>query len=139
MIISFEDFKNTDLYEDFIRDNPDMGNLKVQVFTAYGAIPISDTDIILAKDIEEYKVIFFRGKTDSSGIISGISLPAPKTVTSATPEVEPQYTIYDLTAIHQGFETLKTYPVGMFGGVNVIQYVKMQPEIDINEVINNEY
>lgn len=130
-VISYEDFKKMDLYSDFIRENPDIGHVKVQVFTAYGAIPVSDTQIIITKDIEEYRVVFFQGKTDSSGIISDISLPAPKTVTSATPEVVPEYTIYDLTAIHQGYETLKSYSIGIFGGVNIIQYVKMLPNIEI--------
>lgn len=136
-LISYEEFKNLDLYEDFIRENPDMGNLKVQVFTAYGAIPVADTEILITKDIEEYRVVFFRGNTDSSGIISNISLPAPVTVTSATPDVVPGYTIYDMTAVHAGYETLKTYTIGMFGGVNIIQYVKMIPEINIGGVDNN--
>jgi len=135
-IISYEEFKNTDLYEDFVKDNPDFGNLKVQVFTAYGAIPVSDTNIVISKDIEEYKVIFFQGVTDSSGIISNILLPAPVTVTSSTPDVIPGYTIYNLTAVHQGYESLKSYTIGMFGGVNIIQYVKMLPEINIEGVEN---
>lgn len=136
-LISYEEFKNLDLYEDFIKENPDMGNLKVQVFTAYGAIPVADTGILITKDIEEYRVIFFRGTTDSSGIISNISLPAPVTVTSATPDVVPGYTIYDMTAVHAGYETLKTYTIGMFGGVNIIQYVKMIPEISLGGVDSN--
>lgn len=128
-IISYEEFKNTDLYADFIKENSDFGNLKVQVFTAYGAIPVPDTAIVVSKDIEEYRVVFFQGITDSSGIISNISLPAPKMVTS---NVEtPIYTVYDMTAVHTGYETLKTYSIGMFGGVNVIQYVKMMPEIHL--------
>ena len=57
-LISYEEFKNTDLYEDFIKENSSFGNLKVQVFTAYEAIPISDTTILITKDIEEYKVVF---------------------------------------------------------------------------------
>ncbi len=128
-IISYEEFKNTDLYADFIKENSDFGNLKVQVFTAYGAIPVPDTAIVVSKDIEEYRVVFFQGLTDSSGIISNISLPAPKMVTSN--EETPVYTIYEMTAVHTGYETLKTYSIGMFGGVNVIQYVKMMPEIHL--------
>ena len=128
-IISYEEFKNTDLYADFIKENSDFGNLKVQVFTAYGAIPVPDTAIVVSKDIEEYRVVFFQGLTDSSGIISNISLPAPKMVTSN--EETPIYTVYEMTAVHTGYETLKTYSIGMFGGVNVIQYVKMMPEIHL--------
>lgn len=130
-IISYEEFKNTDLYEDFIKENDDVGNLKVQVFTAYGAIPVSDTNIVVYKDIEEYRIIFFQGVTDSSGIISDIVLPAPKMVTSN--EETPIYTIYNMTAFNTGYETLKNFSIGMLGGVNVIQYVKMLPDINALE------
>lgn len=122
-LISFEEFKNTDLYEDFIKENSSFGNLKVQVFTAYEAIPISNTTILITKEIEEYKVVFFRGVTDSSGIISNIKLPAP--FMSSSLEI-PNYTVYELTALNSLYESLKNYNIGMFGGVNVIQYIKMQ-------------
>lgn len=128
-IISYEEFKNTDLYEDFIKENDDTGNLKVQVFTAYGAIPIQNTNIVVYKDIEEYRVVFFQGVTDISGIISDIKLPAPMMVTSN--EETPIYTIYNMTAFNTGYESLKTYTIGMLGGVNVIQYVKMMPSVDL--------
>ncbi len=130
-IISYEEFKNTDLYEDFIKENNDVGNLKVQVFTAYGAIPVPDTNIVVYKDIEEYRIIFFQGVTDSSGIISDIVLPAPKMVTSN--EEAPIYIIYNMTAFNTGYETLKNFSIGMLGGVNVIQYVKMLPDINTLE------
>lgn len=136
-VISFEEFKRTDLYNDFIKENPDLGRLKVQAFTAYGAIPVSDAKIIISKDIEEYTVVFFQGVTDSSGIIDNIMLPAPVTVTSETPEVVPKYTVYKLTAFHQAYETLKSYSIGVFGGVNIIQYVKMLPNIQMEGVNMN--
>lgn len=137
MIISYEDFKKLDGYQEFINENPDIGILKVQVFTAYGAMPISDTDILISKDIEEYRVVFFQGKTDSSGIISDIELPAPLTELIPNPEVPPKYTLYDLSAIHTGYESIKQYSIGMFGGVRIIQYVKMNPEITLSEESSN--
>ena len=134
MIISFEEFKQLAEYQQFITENPDMGYLKVQVFTAYGAIPVADTDILITKDIGQYRVVFFRGRTDSSGIISDIELPAP--LATIDPEIAPMYTLYDLTAINEGYETLKKYSVAMFGGIKIIQYVKMTPEIDMGGTIN---
>ena len=124
--ISYEDFKKTSLYNQFILDNPDVGYLKIQAFTAYGAIPISDVDVIVTKNIGDYKVIFYQGKTDADGIISDIMLPAPKTVTAN--DVEPSYTLYDLTCVSYGYETIKNYSIGMFGDVRVLQYVKMRQE-----------
>lgn len=132
MFISYEDFKKTDEYQQFIKENPDIGFLKVQVFTAYGAIPITSAEVLITRDIGEYKVIFFKGKTDSSGIISDIELPAPAAELIPNPDVLLKYTIYDLSVIHTGYETIKQYSVGMFGGVSIIQYVKMNPEVDLN-------
>ena len=45
----------------------------------------------------------------------------------------PIYTIYNMTAFNTGYETLKNFSIGMLGGVNVIQYVKMLPDINISE------
>ena len=137
MIISYEEFMKLDEYKQFINENPDIGILKVQVFTAYGAIPISDTDIIISKNIGNYRVVFFKGKTDSSGIIADIELPAPPFELVPNPDVPPKYTLYDLSAIHIGYESIKQYSIGMFGGVKIIQYVKMNPEIDMSEESSN--
>lgn len=137
MFISLEEFKKLDEYQKFIKENPVFGYLKVQVFTAYGAIPISGADILITKDIGEYRVIFFQGKTDSSGIISNIELPAPPIDTFPDPNTPPQYTLYDLTTIHEGYESIKKNLIGMFGGIGIIQYVKMVPKIDLNSGGNN--
>lgn len=131
-VINFEEFMRTPEYQDFKRDNPDIGTLKVQAFTAYNALPIAGTDIMLSIDIEEYRVVFFRGQTDSSGIIDNIQLPAPKSSIGSIDA--PLYTVYDLTAIHVGYESIKQYSIGMFGGIKVIQYVKMTPEIVLEGV-----
>ena len=42
-IINYEEFKKMAEYEKFINENSDFGLLKVQVFTAYNAIPIPNT------------------------------------------------------------------------------------------------
>lgn len=137
MFISYEDFKKTDDYQQFIAENPDVGLLKVQVFTAYGAIPITDAEVLITKDIGEYRVVFFQGRTDSSGLISDIELPAPQADATPNPDVLLKYTIYDLSVIHTGYEAIKQYSIGMFGNIKIIQYVKMSPEIDMNGAIEN--
>lgn len=130
-LVSYEDFKKTESYQNFIKENPSTGTLKVEVFTAYQAIPISDTEIIVTKDIDEDKVLFFRGRTDSSGMISGIKLPSPAEDTDYQPGSTPKYTMYDVTAIHEGYERIKKYDVAIFGNTGVIQYIKMIPEVDM--------
>ena len=125
--ISFDEFKKLDIYNDFIKVNPDLGVLKIEAFTANEGIPIPDTDIVIYKDIGEYNVVFFKGKTDSNGMIDNIYLPAPKKSDSMSLEI-PLYTVYEMNAFHIGYETIKKYSIGMFGDVKVIQYVKMMPE-----------
>ena len=134
--ISYEDFKKTDLYPQFIKENPSTGTLKVQVFTAYKAIPIADAEISISKNIGNYKVIFFRGVTNYSGIIDNISLPAPVNATEYT-MVAPSYTSYDLTAIHVGYETIEKFLVAMLGNIKVIQYVRMTPKVTLKGVVQN--
>ena len=130
--ISFDEFKKLDIYNDFINVNPDLGTLKIEAFTAYEAIPIPDTEIIIYKNIGEYNVVFFRGKTDANGMIDDIFLPAPKQNDPSNAEI-PAYTIYEMNAFHIGFETIKKYSIGMFGNIKVIQYVKMTPEVLIGD------
>lgn len=130
--ISFDEFKKLDIYEDFIRVNPDLGVLKIEAFTANEGIPIPDTDIVIYKDIGEYNVVFFKGKTDSSGMIDNIYLPSPKKSDSMSLEI-PLYTVYEMNAYHIGYERIKKYSIGMFGDVKVIQYVKMMPEVIVED------
>ena len=51
--ISFDEFKKLDIYNDFIKVNPDLGVLKIEAFTTNEGIPIPDTDIVIYKDIGE--------------------------------------------------------------------------------------
>ena len=68
-LIGYENFKNTSAAVDFIKNNPDIGYLKILAFTAYQAIPIANVEIIVSKDFGNDKVVFFRGQTDSNGMI----------------------------------------------------------------------
>lgn len=130
--ISYDEFKKLDIYNDFISVNPDLGVLKIEAFTANEGLPIPDTDILIYKDIGEYNVVFYKGKTDLNGMIDNIYLPTPKM--SESNILEPLYTVYDMNAYHIGFETIKKYSIGMFGGIKVIQYVKMMPEVILGDL-----
>lgn len=135
--INFEEFKKTESYQSFSDQNPSTGTLKVEVFTAYQAIPISDTTILVTKDIDDKTVLFYSGKTDSSGMINDIKLPSPEGNKDYKPGDNPQYTMYDVTAIHEGFERIKKYNVAIFGNTGVIQYIKMIPDITEKGVNEN--
>lgn len=125
--ISLEEFKKLPEYQQFIEENPSAGSLKIQVFTADQAIPIENANIFITKKIGNYNVLFFRGVTDSSGIIDNIILPAPGGEYNIETFEVPKYTIYDLIANSDKYKTIKQYEIAMFGDVRVLQYVKMLP------------
>ena len=66
------------IYQEFLKENPENGILKVQVFMANQAIPIANVNILIEKEISNETLDFFNGMTNESGIIEAISLPAPK-------------------------------------------------------------
>lgn len=136
-LISFEDFQKLEEYQKFSEENSSTGTLKVEAFTAYGAVPIPDVEILVTKDFGNYRVIFFRGYTDSSGMISDIVLPAPAGTFNPTTFETPNYTLYDLAAISEGYESIKRYNIGIFGDVSTIQYVRMIPKVELEGVDTN--
>ena len=136
-LVSYEEFKQMEEYQKFIIENPSVGHLKVEAFTAYKSIPIENAEILITKDFDDFKVVFFDGYTDSSGVISNIELPAPISEANSKTYNIPKYTLYDLTAIHVGYESIKKYDIGMFGDVNILQYVKMIPQFNTDEVDSN--
>lgn len=126
--ITLEEFKKTDNYNKFIEANPSTGTLKVQVFTADQAIPIPNTEVHIIKEIDSQNIIFYKGITDSSGIIDNIKLPTPKGDYNISDFKVPEYTTYKLMVNNDKYSTIKEYDVAMFGGVKILQYIKMQPK-----------
>lgn len=135
-LISYEEFSKTDDYQGFVGVNPKQGSLKVMAFTAYQAIPIENAEIIITKEIGGNNVLFFRGYTDSSGIIDNITLPAPTSGYDDDNFQTSSTTSYKLTAIKDKYDSVKQYIINMIGDVKVLQYIKMTPITDKGETIN---
>ena len=135
-LISYEEFSKTDDYQGFVGVNPKQGSLKVMAFTAYQAIPIENAEIIITKEIGGNNVLFFRGYTDSSGIIDNISLPAATSGYDDNSFQTSSTTSYKLTAIKDNYDCVKQYIINMIGDVKVLQYIKMTPITDKGETIN---
>ncbi len=123
--MSLEQFEKTDAYKSFIEENPSTGVLKVQVFTADQVIPIANAEIYITKTIGDNDVLFFNGKTDMSGIVDNIILPAPNGDANFEEFEIPKYTTYNLIVSSEEYKTIKQYEISMFGDVKVLQYVKV--------------
>ncbi len=125
--ISLEEFKQMDEYNSFMEQNPSNGILKIQVFSATQSIPIANVNIRITKQIGNNNVIFFEGKTDESGIIDNILLPAPNGEYNAETYEIPGNTSYMVTAVSNNFNEVKQKEVGMFGDIKVIQVFRIAP------------
>lgn len=123
--INDQNFLNSEVYKNFIKDNPSNGYLKIRAFAANQAIPISNLNIIVSKNIDNNNVIFFEGKTNSSGIIEKITLPTPKLDQNNLDK--PSSTTYDIEATYQN-ET-KIYKVNMYENVYVLQEININPSM----------
>lgn len=125
--ISLEEFKKMPEYNKFIEENPDVGYLKIEAFTAYNAIPVSNVQIVITKPLGNDDVVIFKGTTNANGLINNIELPAPKAEYLAKEGEAPPYTRYDMNAKRAGYDNNSKYNIKMFGDVRIIQYVKMIP------------
>ena len=115
------------IYDEFIKENPGIGKLKIRAYTASEALPVSGLNIVVSTVIENNKVVFFRGKTDSSGMISTISLPAPKLEVSNL--VVPKTTTYKIEA-YMDINNISSFTVDMYDGICVVQNINYVPGVN---------
>ena len=116
------EFKNSNFYQDFLKDNPTVGYLKIRAYAASEAIPISNMQVEISKTIGNNKIIFFSGLTDNSGMIERVTLPTPRLDVSDLNV--PNNIEYDIKTTYNGVDTL--YKVIMFEGVCVVQTINVK-------------
>lgn len=126
--IKLNEFKNSDEYKEFIKNNPENGYLNIRAYAANSAIPITDLEVKVSKIINDQKIIFFDGKTDQSGMISNINLPTPTANTDD--EVAPLSSDYEVTAIYNGDNLI--FKVVMYSGISVLQNISVVPNLRLD-------
>ena len=130
-IVDFNDnsFTSTLEYKNFVRDNPLNANLNIRASAASEAIPVSDVRIIVSKDIGDYKVIFYDGYTDNSGMINRIKLPTPDI--NNNQEDIPKGTLYNIEAIYEKDNFDMFYKVLIYPNIYVIQNINIVPSMEV--------
>ena len=123
--------KNDISYQNFLNENPGIGNLKIRATSASEALPIKDVKITISKDIGDNTIIFYEGVTDDSGMINNIKLPTPVRVSSDL-EV-PNFATYTLRAEYIPDEFDKIYDISLCCGVGAIQYINITPKVNMEE------
>ena len=127
---NFDDsiFRQSQLYQDFIRENPSQGFLRIRAYAASGALPISGLRVIVFKNVENSKIIFFDGVTNNSGVIEKIILPTPKI--DDDNQVIPKNITYDVEAIYEPDNIDRMYRVNMYENVYAVQNINIVPSIN---------
>lgn len=125
--INSDIIKNDPTYQEFLKNNPGRGFLKIRATSASEALPVSGMRIVVSKVIGANNVIFFDGETDSSGMINGITLPtSPKITNNLEP---PEFTEYNLVATYELENFKKIYTISLCCSVSVIQNINVTPNI----------
>lgn len=120
-------FINSYEYKEFIKNNPEIGYLKIRAFAASGAIPISNLKVVVSTNINNDTIIFYEGVTNQSGIIEGIKLPAPKLEVNNLNT--PNKTKYLITATYSD-NIKKIYEINIYENVSVIQNISITPTMN---------
>ena len=109
---------------EFLAENSGTGMLRIQAFRADQAVPIPNVKITISKELDGKPQVFFQGVTNASGVLDGITLPAPPRSESQEPGQEDPYATYLLRAELAPFTTLEV-PVDIFQGVKTVQPVQL--------------
>ncbi len=107
---------------EFMERNSETGKLKVQASLAGGTIPVEGVKIVIYKDFEDGRWVFFDGQTDSSGIVDNITLPAPPYKEPTIENVAGPHATYTMRAEKSGF-TPMVRPVNIYSGLRTLQPV----------------
>ena len=130
-IYNFNDvnFKNSNLYKQYITDNAGEGYLKIRAYTASQALPISNLKIVVSKKLDNNIIIFFEGETNSSGVIEKITLPAP--VQNSDDLEAPSSVAYDIKVTSNLDETTSIYRVNIYDKIYVVQTINLVPTMSV--------
>jgi len=128
--VNDDNFYKSDLYQNYLKDNPTIGLLKIRAYAANQAIPISGMNIIIYKIIDNNKIIFYEGTTNESGIIEKIELPTPFLNNDDMKIPNKATYILDTSYLNENFN-LK-YNINMYENVYVVQNINIIPNIGDN-------
>ncbi|MDD6174528.1 MAG: hypothetical protein PUC59_02025 [Firmicutes bacterium] len=116
-------------YRDFLKSHPANGSLKVQVYTARGALPVEKAEVEIAKLFSGNARILYQGTTDSSGILEDIALPALPASYSQSPDTAAQSgTDYQVSVFHPSFREKTAMKVTIFDQILTILPVSLRPQ-----------
>lgn len=117
-------------YDEFFKDNTQTGTLRVQVYAANRAFPISGAEVSVFLPVSDSgSTELFNGITDINGVVDNITLAAPPFSLSQTPD-NPQlkpYASYRILITHPQYADAEFVSVPVFAQRKSIQGVELIP------------
>ncbi len=113
-------------------ENTDSGELRINVTSSLGQIPIRDATVSISYAGSPGDVIETLS-TDSSGLTETVTLPAPPIDLSLEPETEIQpYSEYNITVTAPGYEPVEVTGSELLADTVSLQPIRMNP-LEITE------
>lgn len=110
----------------FMQARPERGTLRVQV-TA-GPFPVAGAQVEVLRQFGQLRQVFYRGVTDQSGILQGISLPALPAAWSQTSDTAGvSATDYQVTVRHPMFAPDVGRGAAVYARTETILPVALEP------------
>ena len=114
----------------FLTSHPGRGTMRIQVSTADGTFPVPDAVVEVSAVIDGTSLPLYRRKTNQSGIVDNLVLPAKPRFASQREETADQSgTLYTVTVTHSGFRPLTDKRVVIYDGVETIFPAALQPKM----------
>lgn len=132
--ITFEEAGNGELAQ-YLKENPKIGFIKLQVSTARSAIPISGAKVTISRMIGSSPHVFATAVTDMDGLVAPIPLPAPDRSLSEQPENQGEpvpFATYDIRTEYPRHVPVENISVPVFDGIVSIQPVSLIPDTNGN-------
>lgn len=117
----------SNLYQQYLKDQINIGYLMMQVTTAYGTQTVPNAKITVSKPLGNNIFLSNVVITDEDGKSPSIPLPSRSADLSQTPEYPVPYTVYNVTAQAPGFYDLVIYDIPIFPGVTSTQTFDLIP------------
>ncbi len=107
-------------------ETPDMGELRIQVTSSIGLIPIENATITISYEAAPETPLQTL-TTDSSGQTSTIELPAPPLAYSLEPDAPKPYSEYTIQVVAPGYETTTISGSEILPDVTSLQTIRLEP------------
>lgn len=117
-------------YEQFLREHPGEGTLKVQITAARGTFPVEGATVEVSLMLDGERYVLHRNATDESGITDGMRLPAfPSSASQSEATASGSGTQYNVSIFHPAFAAKNDESVTIFDAIQTILPVTLQPII----------